>query len=204
MKILRVITLLVLLLIPIADAASMPPESTEPPSMQRSPPTAQTTDNNADSMRVSESLAAAKGRHDRNEFTGFFERYEKVIMGLGTLILAVATGFLWWATRALVVGAEETAQRQLRAYVCVDGVELRNFGTSKGVEIAIRFKNVGLTPAYEVKNRYSIDLEKFPKTSLHPMHGSKVVSPWDRARSLIAEYHSRIALSLTQPSTPQF
>jgi hypothetical protein len=46
-----------------------------------------------------------------------------VVLGIATCILGVATVKPWRATDRLVKGAEETAQRQLRAYVSVTRVE---------------------------------------------------------------------------------
>jgi hypothetical protein len=43
---------------------------------------------------------------------------EKII-AIFTVILGMATGFLWLATKNLVIGAEDTAERQLRAYVSI-------------------------------------------------------------------------------------
>jgi hypothetical protein len=47
------------------------------------------------------------------------------IIAIFTVLLAFVTGFLWIATRALVKGAEVTADRQLRAYVIANGGEFK-------------------------------------------------------------------------------
>jgi len=47
----------------------------------------------------------------------FVHKNAESIIALFTVILGIATWFLWRATKRLVEGAEDTAQRQLRAYV---------------------------------------------------------------------------------------
>jgi hypothetical protein len=47
----------------------------------------------------------------------FLVAFSTMIMGAFTVVLAIATAFLYLATRALVKGGEQTAERQLRAYV---------------------------------------------------------------------------------------
>jgi hypothetical protein len=76
-----------------------------------------------------------------------------------TVVLAIATGFLWWATRRLVHGAEETAQRQLRAYLNMEfGAVLLNSPTEDSATAWLRIKNLGATPAYNARAwlRFSI------------------------------------------------
>ena len=88
-------------------------------------------------------------------FVNFFEGHHEFWVALGTIIIAVftvilgiATAFLWRATRDLVNEAKLTAERQLRAYV---GIR-----TNRTPEIAPNFhiisviENSGQTPAYEV------------------------------------------------------
>ena len=43
-----------------------------------------------------------------------------LLLSIGTLVLAFATVMLWLSTRDLVIDAEKTAERQLRAYLYVD------------------------------------------------------------------------------------
>jgi len=79
-----------------------------------------------------------------------------------TIVLAVATIFLWWATRRLVRGAEQTAERQLRAYVSLPTVEIQNFGAGRQLEIVISVLNSGQTPAYRVRCKTAAAINKFP------------------------------------------
>lgn len=76
-----------------------------------------------------------------------------------TCLLFFATLALWWSTRGLVKGAENTAEKQLRAYVALDdirfprGEELNP--PMPGVPITwtsfiLRPKNYGQTPAHDM------------------------------------------------------
>ncbi len=82
-----------------------------------------------------------------------------------TVVLALATIFLWTATRDLVHGAERTERRQLRAYVGVDrlsfecaGFDDKNYKpsdlTTPGLVhqdfLVVKVRNYGQTPAYDV------------------------------------------------------
>src|SRR5215510_6747608 len=49
----------------------------------------------------------------------FIEHYDGTIVALFTIILGVGTIWLAVATRKLAIGAEDTAERQLRAYINV-------------------------------------------------------------------------------------
>jgi hypothetical protein len=85
-------------------------------------------------------------------FWEFAEDNDGAFVAIGTIFLALFTLALWVATRALVRGAENTAVRQLRAYVFVrpDQVHV-NLEKS---EIGIQYEkiNAGQTPAYDVIN----------------------------------------------------
>jgi len=67
-----------------------------------------------------------------------------------TLALVVVTGMLWFATDRLVKGADETAKKQLRAYI---GVEPRDIIRLEGDEFLIghyAIRNVGSIPAKNI------------------------------------------------------
>lgn len=85
-----------------------------------------------------------------------------IFIALFTVLLAVATAFLWCATRELVQGADDTAKRQLRAYVTMSAEEVRNFNTTSPLTAIIRIKNSGRTPAYNVSNRTLLSVTKYP------------------------------------------
>jgi hypothetical protein len=80
---------------------------------------------------------------------------EKIIAAF-TVILGIATWKLWRSTDALVKGAEETSERQLRAYVFAVAGRVRRFAVNEPVEIEVRFENTGQTPAYGVHHTMNI------------------------------------------------
>ena len=90
----------------------------------------------------------AAERHDKADTDRWLVRLT-AILAVATALLVIATGFLWNATKQLVGGAEDTAKRQLRAYVFVGEAEIIHAGTNM-VEAAIKIKNFGQTPAYDV------------------------------------------------------
>ena len=92
-----------------------------------------------------------------SDFVDFVERKDKFIIALSTIfiafftiILGFATGLLWRATRSLVRGAENTAERQLRAYVLPEKCWFENFGSDRP-RFRVITKNYGQTPASETK-----------------------------------------------------
>ena len=90
----------------------------------------------------------AAERHDKTDTDRWLVRLT-AILAVATVLLVIATGFLWWSTKSLVKGAEETAERQLRAYVFVAESEIRNVGTNL-IQAAVTIRNTGQTPAYDV------------------------------------------------------
>jgi hypothetical protein len=76
---------------------------------------------------------------------GYRLKVTDTLLALFTFCLFVATLYLWSATKQLVVGAERTAERQLRAYVYVRKTNFKaaDDGTLK---ISYRIENFGHTP----------------------------------------------------------
>jgi hypothetical protein len=72
---------------------------------------------------------ANEGAENGTEFwpsiLGFRLKITDTLVALFTAALSIATFFLWRATRNLVKGADDTAQRQLRAYVGIESIELK-------------------------------------------------------------------------------
>ena len=66
-----------------------------------------------------------------------------------TVALVGATSFLWRATRRLVIGADKTAERQLRAYVFPRKPEIIGLFSDKP-RMTCRIRNFGQTPAYDL------------------------------------------------------
>lgn len=73
-----------------------------------------------------------------------------------TALLFIATMALWWATQRLVRGADQTAERQLRAYLGIDKMGFRN--ETYFAQYEVGFRNFGTTPANNVRIRYDTDL----------------------------------------------
>ena len=76
------------------------------------------------------------------------------IIAVFTVVLAVATGFLWKATRDLVREAEDSSAKGLRAYLnvfeCYAQWEAERCLLLRNVFFTVQFKNTGQTPARKV------------------------------------------------------
>jgi hypothetical protein len=60
------------------------------------------------------------------------------------------------------------AERQLRAYVCANRAELRNFDVGKTLQAHVVMKNVGQTPAYKLISWVGVRIGEFPPKNLPP------------------------------------
>lgn len=90
------------------------------------------------------------------------------IIAIFTAGLFGATVALWFATRDLVRGADRTAKRQLRAYVTVPRITIRNESHPNGVSeifIDVTIRNFGQTPARRCSYWLDICSSKLPLTS---------------------------------------
>lgn len=101
--------------------------------------------------------AVQEPKNYRERFVTFIERREKFITATSTIfiaaftvVLAIATGFLYFVTKNLVSGAEETAQRQLRAYVAVFPLRLDYIKPNEPLVFTTGNVNGGQTPAYKL------------------------------------------------------
>ena len=98
-----------------------------------------------------------------------------------TALLFTATLFLYCATRSLVTGAEETARRQLRAYISlVKAIQVENTVNPGLAAYATTIRNSGQTPAYEITSWWGIGVQKHPLTGRlgpppNPTPGSDVI-----------------------------
>jgi hypothetical protein len=68
------------------------------------------------------------------------------------------------ATEASVEAGSKTAERQLRAYLCIAYSELR-FLEDGTIEPVLHLKNCGITPAYKVSSWQRGRLREYPLTS---------------------------------------
>jgi hypothetical protein len=94
----------------------------------------------------------------------FLDQNEPAIIALAAIAIALFTGSLWvatarlWrATDRLVKGAEDTAQRQLRAYVTGIPEFMFSFDEEHLPYVKFRVHNSGLTPAKDVRHRTEIN-----------------------------------------------
>jgi hypothetical protein len=79
-----------------------------------------------------------------------------------TCVLVIVTTGLWWSTGALVEGAEDTARRQLRAYLSVHPAKLLKFTPNENMIFSFEIKNHGQTPAYSCTHTSDIIFERHP------------------------------------------
>jgi len=108
----------------------------------------------------------------------FVEVNHDSIIAAFTVLLVVVTGTLWLATEKLVKGAEDTAERQLRAYVLIDEARIENALIGKMPTAKITLKNFGQTPAYDTIQWATMGIDHYPPTLTFPVHDGQ-----DRARA---------------------
>jgi hypothetical protein len=84
------------------------------------------------------------------------------IIAVFTIVLALFTVRLAIATDKLVAGADDTAKRQLRAYILVDEANIGNFGPGAKPQVKITLRNFGQTPAYDVRQWSSLGVDHYP------------------------------------------
>ncbi len=93
----------------------------------------------------------ATSQHNRHEGGNEASEYWTIFghrLKITDSLLVVFAFTLWWATRALVFGAEGTAERQLRAYVFItDGGNISIDPTT--FRVFIKLRNSGQTPGYK-------------------------------------------------------
>ncbi|MBB4368039.1 hypothetical protein GGD63_000808 [Bradyrhizobium sp. cir1] len=85
-----------------------------------------------------------------------------VILGIATCALGIATWRLWRSTEQLVRGAEDTSERQLRAYLSASPFWIFKF--DKNTPIAVKFKiaNHGATPAHDMSSISTVHVWPYP------------------------------------------
>jgi hypothetical protein len=91
---------------------------------------------------------------------------DKAITAISTMCIASFTLTLFIATWLLWCSGERHAERQLRAYVNVDGAEV-SFKPGETVAL-VSIKNSGQTPAYNVRHRTVIWVAECPLNSVLP------------------------------------
>lgn len=84
-----------------------------------------------------------------------------------TGILAMFTAGLWFATYCLVRDAKKTAERQLRAYVSVDGVNIKPLAPGEPAFVTLAIQNHGDTPASDLDFSGAIEIFSHPLQDNH-------------------------------------
>ncbi|HTZ21358.1 MAG TPA: hypothetical protein VMC06_10800, partial [Opitutaceae bacterium] len=84
----------------------------------------------------------AEDRYEKHKSDVWLVRFTGLLT-LFTAGLFVATALLWGATKRLVEGGEDTAKRQLRAYVGVSVDRLSNFNSKADIGIGMTLSNHG-------------------------------------------------------------
>jgi hypothetical protein len=93
----------------------------------------------------------------------FLDANEPTIVALAMVLVAGFTGTLWAATKKmqasteqLARNAEETTQRQLRAYVSAMPEFISSFDATHAPRVRFRIQNSGTTPANDVRYRFGV------------------------------------------------
>ncbi len=120
-----------------------------------------------------------KAEHANNER---WTMQATVILAIVTAILAFFTYRLWRATKRLVEDSQDTAQRQLRAYLSAQPNYVFTFNPSILTEIKFSVFNHGQTPALQVQSAGLIDIFPYPLPPNHPFPNIPVSA---KSRSVI-------------------
>ena len=84
------------------------------------------------------------------------------VIAIFTVVLGFATWLLWRSTDRLVRGAEETAERQLRAHISVAPKDLHFLQQDAPAFATFAIKNNGLTPASDMRYVAALERLEFP------------------------------------------
>ena len=124
-------------------------------------------------------------RENCGAMVNLLQKFNGLIIALATVFLFLATLALYCATRDLVVGAEKTAERQLRAYVYASPYRAFHIDNLGGVvQIYTIIGSKGSTFAHQVERSVGVNLlpgpvpEKFEDLgSLKREEGALVLAP---------------------------
>jgi hypothetical protein len=124
-----------------------------------------------------------------------------VIVGAIQFIVLIAQAAVFWFTlRAMnrqTLLASDTAQRQLRAYICVSSALLK-FLRPEVPEIQVHLKNSGQTPAYDVTGWIHMWIEEYPLKVLLP----EPPEGFQRSREIIGPASIRTYIIAKKPPIP--
>ncbi len=112
----------------------------------------QNTGGSGDTINPASRRDGPNGSDEATEYWTIFRHKLKIT----DTLLVLFTFTLWWATQRLVRGSEETAERQLRAYVFGTYHSVNVTADAKGtpfkVMIQYEVRNYGQTPAHRIRN----------------------------------------------------
>lgn len=83
-------------------------------------------------------------------------------------------------TEAMVELNEANAQRQLRAYVTLVSAEITRFAVGESIQIELKMKNCGQTPAYDYRGGYFIQIMPTLKEGSYELDLPKEDHTWSR------------------------
>ncbi len=98
-----------------------------------------------------------------------------MLLAVATAVLARFTWKLWKSTKALVEEGNETAKRELRAYVAVEGYSISNIEPEQQPRVRINIRNFGRTPAYKFKVSVSAQFHSENDPKLEPAEPERVL-----------------------------
>jgi hypothetical protein len=108
----------------------------------------------------------------------FLDYHAATVTAFFTMVLAVFTYALWRSTDKLwrsatdtLLHAEKTTERQLRAYISITKVRIRDIVVDGKPKAAIRIINVGQTPAYNLTAYFAMGLYPFDQIPDLPPEG---------------------------------
>lgn len=136
-------------------------------------PCDQTTNNNRTNEQEEQKCPTLHGPvviYGRAFLAGFerlVDDHEKSILVIATIIIGFFTGTLWFATNALVKGAEDTSSRQLRAYLGVDRLEMDYPSLSAPDFTGLRFRQIVVQPGYIHRDFINIKIRNYGQTPAH-------------------------------------
>jgi len=119
-------------------------------------------------LQCAQADAAPGQMEEATEYWTVFGHHLKItdtLLAAFTFFLFVATLLLFSATKNLVLGAEQTADLQLRAYVMVEHAEFtqhnyNHIGSTP--KVALLIKNYGQTPAHDLTHWTRLAIDTFP------------------------------------------
>lgn len=113
--------------------------------------------------------ATQEKNEEKKTFNDRLIAWSTVFLALVTTALAIFTAFLWKSTNRLVGSAEDTAQRQLRAYINISGGRVLNIDDPQNRIFRLDIKNFGQTPAYEVSTVFKCIVREYPLDKNKPL-----------------------------------